>query len=55
MKFQYYAASSLDGFISTLDDSVDWLYPLAKIEDSSYPKFIQDVGAIVMGSVTYEF
>ena len=48
MKFQYYATSSLD-------DAVDWLYSLTKIEDSSYPRFIQEVGAIGMGSVTYEF
>jgi dihydrofolate reductase len=55
MKTQYYAASSLDGFIATADDSLDWLFPLVKIEDTSYPNFIKDVGAIAMGSATYQF
>ena len=55
MKTQYYTASSLDGFIATEDDSLDWLFPLADINDSSYPDFIAEVGAIAMGSTTYEW
>jgi dihydrofolate reductase len=52
---QYYTASSLDGFIATLDDSLDWLFPLGNIEDTSYPQFIAGVGALCMGSSTYEW
>ena len=55
MKTQYYTASSLDGFIATEDDSIDWLFPLGNPNESSYPEFIADVGAIAMGSVTYEW
>lgn len=55
MKTQYYAASSLDGFIATEDDSLDWLFPLGSMAESSYPDFIQGVGAIAMGSATYEW
>lgn len=55
MKTQYYTASSLDGFIATEDDSLDWLFPLAALEDSSYPKFIAEVGALAMGSATYQW
>lgn len=55
MKTQYYTASSLDGFIATEDDSLDWLFPLADINDSSYPAFIAEIGAIAMGSSTYEW
>lgn len=55
MKTQYYTASSLDGFIATEDDSLDWLFPLADINESSYPEFIADIGAIAMGSTTYEW
>lgn len=55
MKTQYYTASSLDGFIATEDDSLDWLFPLGDINDTSYPSFIKDVGALVMGASTYEW
>jgi dihydrofolate reductase len=55
MKTQYYTATSLDGFIADPNDSLDWLFPLGDINDTSYPSFIRDVGAIVMGSTTYEW
>jgi dihydrofolate reductase len=55
VKTQYYTASSLDGFIATLDDSLEWLFPLGDIESTSYPAFIQNVGALTMGSATYEW
>lgn len=54
-KTQYYAAASLDGFIATEDDSLDWLFPLGNLADSSYPEFISQVGALAMGSATYEW
>lgn len=55
MKTQYYTASSLDGFIATEDDSLDWLFPLGDVNDTSYPSFIKEVGALAMGSSTYEW
>jgi dihydrofolate reductase len=55
MKTQYYTASSLDGFIATENDSLDWLFPLADLNDSSYPEFIAEIGAVAMGSTTYEW
>lgn len=55
MKTQYYTAASLDGFIATEDDSLDWLFPLGDINDTSYPAFIREVGALAMGSATYEW
>jgi len=55
MKTQYYTATSLDGFIATEDDSLDWLFPLGDVNDTSYPGFIQQVGALAMGSMTYEW
>jgi len=53
MKTQYYTATSLDGFIATEDDSLDWLFPLGDLDDTSYPAFIAGVGALAMGSATY--
>ena len=55
MKTQYYTATSLDGFIATEEDSLDWLFPLGDVNETSYPSFIADVGALAMGSATYEW
>jgi dihydrofolate reductase len=55
VKTQYYTAASLDGFIATPDDSLEWLFPLGDIETTSYPAFIREVGALAMGSATYEW
>jgi len=55
MKTQYFTAATLDGFIADPNDSLDWLFPLGDVEDTSYPAFIRDVGALAMGSVTYEW
>jgi len=55
MTTQYYTATSLDGFIATEDDSLDWLFPLGDINDTSYPSFVAEVGALAMGSTTYEW
>lgn len=55
MRTQYYTATSLDGFIATTDDSLEWLFPLADPNETSYPEFIKEVGALAMGSSTYEW
>lgn len=55
MKTIYFTATSLDGFIATEDNSLDWLFPLGDVNDTSYPEFIRDVGALAMGSTTYEW
>lgn len=55
MKTQYYTATSLDGFIATVDDSLEWLFQLGDINDTGYPEFIREVGALAMGSATYEW
>lgn len=55
MKTIYYTATTLDGFIATRDDSLEWLFPLGELEATSYPAFIRDVGALAMGSSTYEW
>ena len=55
MKTQFYTASSLDGFLATEDDSLEWLFSLGELSESSYPEFIAEVGALAMGSATYEW
>ena len=62
-KTQYYCAASLDGYIAEADDTLDWLTgyqgsfsgPNVEPMAGSYDRFYADVGALVMGSVTYEF
>lgn len=53
MKTQYYTAVSLDGFIATDDHSLEWLFQLGDVNETSYPTFIKAVGALAMGSSTY--
>lgn len=55
MSTQYYTASSLDGFIADSQNSLDWLMQFGDPEESSYPEFIRQVGALAMGSTTYEW
>src|SRR5690606_9903076 len=54
-KTQYYTATTLDGYIADEHHSLDWLMQLGDPEETSYPAFIADVGAIAMGASTYEW
>jgi len=55
MKTVYYTATSLDGFLATLDDSVAFLDDVPQPSEDTYTPFIANVGAIAMGRATYEF
>ena len=55
MKTQYYTASSLDGYIATEDHSLDWLFQFGDTGSSDFEDFLSQVGALVMGSQTYEW
>ena len=54
---QYYTATSLDGFIAGPDNSLDWLFTRRRDPDGplNYDEFIAGVGALAMGSTTYEW
>jgi dihydrofolate reductase len=60
---QYYCAASLDGYIAEADDTIEWLTAFeGSYEDGvvepvldGYASFYESVGALVSGSVTYEF
>ena len=54
---QYYTATSIDGFIADPDNSLEWLFALRQSEagQQEYPTFIAEVGALAMGSTTYEW
>jgi dihydrofolate reductase len=54
---QYYTATTLDGFIADPDNSLEWLFTRAREDDAplNYGAFIAQVGALAMGSTTYEW
>ncbi len=54
---QYYTATSLDGYIADPGNSLDWLFTRKQVDDAplNYGEFIADVGAMAMGSTTYEW
>lgn len=54
-KTQYYTAATLDGFIADPSHSLDWLFQFGVQETDDFPEFIHNVGAIAMGSATYEW
>jgi dihydrofolate reductase len=57
MSCVYFTASSLDGFVVDEDDSLDWLTSRNVDADGpfGYEAFAKSVGALVMGSSTYEW
>jgi dihydrofolate reductase len=54
---QYYTATTLDGYIADPDNSLDWLFTRQREDDGplNYGEFIAEVGALAMGSTTYEW
>jgi len=54
---QYYTATTLDGFIADPNNSLEWLFSRKQDKDGTmnYGAFIAEVGAIAMGSTTYEW
>jgi dihydrofolate reductase len=57
MATQYYTATSIDGFIADDQNSLDWLFQFGEVAgmEDDYPRFLAGVGALAMGSTTYEW
>jgi dihydrofolate reductase len=63
VRIQYYTATSLDGFIAGEGDDLDWLTgyeppeppPDLERDMGSYDEFYAGIGALIMGSSTYEW
>jgi dihydrofolate reductase len=59
---QYYLAQTLDGYIAEPDGGLDWLYHFegesevgsSESARADVDRFLADVGALAMGSATYE-
>jgi dihydrofolate reductase len=50
-----YIAVSLDGYIATNDDSLDWLFEVKGDGDNGYGDFIKDIDCIILGRRTYDW
>jgi dihydrofolate reductase len=51
----YRTATSLDGYIADLDNSLAWLFAVEPDSDEEFKVFVEGVGALVEGSTTYEW
>ena len=55
-RISVYIATSVDGYIATDDDSLDWLTSQgAEGEDYCFEAFLADIDLVAMGRSTYEF
>lgn len=54
-KMILYIATSLDGYIATEDESLEWLFTVEGEGDNGYSEFYETVDTILMGNKTYEW
>jgi dihydrofolate reductase len=56
LKTIYYTAATLDGFLADRNHSLEWLFQFQPpAGEDHYDAFIKHVGALAMGSSTYEW
>jgi dihydrofolate reductase len=54
-KIVLFIATSLDGYIATKDDSLEWLFKVEGEGDNGYSEFIENVDTILIGRRTYDW
>lgn len=54
-KIVVFIAASLDGYIATKENSLDWLFATEGEGDNGYGEFLDTVDTVVMGSRTYDW
>lgn len=50
-----FIASSLDGYIATKDDSLEWLFRVEGEGDNGYSEFYDTIDTVLMGRRTYDW
>lgn len=55
MKTQYFTATSLDGYIADETNSLAWLFQFGDSGMGEHAAFMEGVGAVAMGSTTYQW
>ncbi len=54
-KIVLYIAASLDGYIATNEENLEWLFQVAGEGDNGYSEFYDTVDTILLGRVTYDW
>jgi len=54
-KMILFIATSLDGYIATEDESLDWLFEVEGEGDNGYSEFFHRVDTVLMGRKTYDW
>ncbi len=54
-KIMLFIATSLDGYIATEDDSLEWLFKVEGDGDNGYSDFYDTVDTVIMGRRTYDW
>lgn len=55
MAIQLYIATTLDGYIATEDDGLQWLFDVQGQGDNGYGDFIKNINLLIMGNRTYQW
>lgn len=50
-----FIATSLDGYIATKDDSLEWLFKVEGEGDNGYSEFYETIDTVLMGKKTYDW
>ena len=54
-KIILYIAASLDGYIATKNDSLEWLFNTKGEGDNGYSEFYETIDTVILGRRTYEW
>ncbi|QCR33078.1 dihydrofolate reductase family protein [Lysinibacillus sp. SGAir0095] len=54
-KLVVFIATTLDGYIATKEDSLEWLFKVEGDGDNGYSEFYETVDTVVMGKRTYDW
>lgn len=54
-KVIFYTATTLNGYIATEDDSLDWLFEVGSPDAVDFKSFLAGISVLVSGSTTYEW
>ena len=55
MTVKLFIASTLDGYIATKEESLQWLFDVEGEGDNGYGAFYSDIDTIIMGKKTYDW